>query len=572
MNKRYIKTVFIILSLVAYASNKAHASEADSETENLNSVSTENLATNENQENGELVESHDPEAPQDEEGEENYASEETQGEQGEENYGSSETQGDEEEENYGSSETQGEQGEENYGSSETLNYQGEENYAPEETQGEQGEENYAYEETQGEQGEENYAYEETQVEQGEENYAYEETQVEQGEENYAYEETQVGQGEENYAYEETQVGQGEENYGSSETLNYQGEENYAPEETQAEVIVENYGSSETLNEQIEESDAPKETQGEVIVENNAPEEAQAEEIVENNAPEETQAEEIVENNAPEETHAEVIVENNAPEETQAEEIVENNPPKETKKEELVEYSEADVNERAHEIMSKVLDRVRRYSDIYNTQNCFYFPNPTRYVCFTVDENVEIARFHLVIQDLNKYDAIVNFLRGIDDIYHFGRKDDKAIIIGKYGPNLQMLQRYKKTAENRPNIYSFGLFTTVDDSEDMSIIAKTWADIYDVKHVYKKNGEKSGKTTKRFHTANDLGKASEDVVMHNMFTDLSGFVVKRHEDNIGVTYVEYNPRFKHDPDNFKKANDRANSMRDLMDRMYAILNQ
>ncbi|VTZ68985.1 fam-a protein [Plasmodium chabaudi chabaudi] len=558
MNKRYIKTVFIILSLVAYASNKAHASEADSETENLNSVSTENLATNENQENGELVESHDPEAPQDEEGEENYASEETQGEQGEENYGSSETQGDEEEENYGSSET--------------LNYQGEENYAPEETQGEQGEENYAYEETQGEQGEENYAYEETQVEQGEENYAYEETQVEQGEENYAYEETQVGQGEENYAYEETQVGQGEENYGSSETLNYQGEENYAPEETQAEVIVENYGSSETLNEQIEESDAPKETQGEVIVENNAPEEAQAEEIVENNAPEETQAEEIVENNAPEETHAEVIVENNAPEETQAEEIVENNPPKETKKEELVEYSEADVNERAHEIMSKVLDRVRRYSDIYNTQNCFYFPNPTRYVCFTVDENVEIARFHLVIQDLNKYDAIVNFLRGIDDIYHFGRKDDKAIIIGKYGPNLQMLQRYKKTAENRPNIYSFGLFTTVDDSEDMSIIAKTWADIYDVKHVYKKNGEKSGKTTKRFHTAHDLAKASEDVVMHNMFTDLSAFVVKRHEDNIGVTYVEYNPRFKYDPDNYKSTDDRANSMMALMDRMYAILNQ
>ncbi|SCL91575.1 fam-a protein [Plasmodium chabaudi adami] len=474
MNKGYIKTVFIILSLVAYASNKAHASEADSETENLNSVSTENIATNENQENGELVESHDPEAPQDEEGEENYASEETQGEQGEENYGSSETQGDEEEENYGSSET--------------LNYQ------------------------------------------GEENYAYEETQVGQGEENYAYEETQVGQGEENYVSEETQGEQGEENYGSSETLNYQGEENNAPEETQAEVIVENYGSSETLNEQLEESDAPKETQGEVIVENNAPEETQAEEIVENNAPEET------------------------------------------KEEELVKHSEVDVNERADEIMNKVLDRIRRYSDIYHTRNFFYFPSTTRYVCFTVDEDVEIGRFHLVLRNLDKYDAIVNFLSGIDDVYHFCNNDDKATVIGKYGQNLQMLQRFKKTDENRPNIYSFGLFTAVDESENMAIIAKTWADIYDIKHVYKKNGKKSKKIKKRFNNANDFAKASEDVVIHNMFTDFSGFVVKRNEDNIGVTYVEYNPRFKFDRDDHRGTDDRANNLRVIMERMYSILNQ
>ncbi|ETB57254.1 hypothetical protein YYC_05051 [Plasmodium yoelii 17X] len=61
MNKGYIKTAFVLLSLIVYSSNRAIASESVPDVGNSNTVSKKNIASNENREKGNLQACIDPE-------------------------------------------------------------------------------------------------------------------------------------------------------------------------------------------------------------------------------------------------------------------------------------------------------------------------------------------------------------------------------------------------------------------------------------------------------------------------------------------------------------------------------
>ncbi|SCL91004.1 fam-a protein [Plasmodium chabaudi adami] len=101
-------------------------------------------------------------------------------------------------------------------------------------------------------------------------------------------------------------------------------------------------------------------------------------------------------------------------------------PEETKNEKLLEYSEADETEKATEIMDEVIYRLKYNANFNNGDNDYYLRDKRGYIAFTKYEDKDVARFHLILPNLDKYADIINMLYETKDLYSFGSNDNKGI--------------------------------------------------------------------------------------------------------------------------------------------------
>ncbi|VTZ66751.1 fam-a protein [Plasmodium chabaudi chabaudi] len=223
-------------------------------------------------------------------------------------------------------------------------------------------------------------------------------------------------------------------------------------------------------------------------------------------------------------------------------------PEETKNEKLLEYSEADETEKATEIMDEVIYRLK-YNANFNNAYSRYYLNRISHIAFTKYEDQDAARFHIILPNPDKYADIINMLCESKDLYSFGSSDSKGKVIREYYPNLKMIQRSYQNDNTPFNTYSFSLSATVEASEDITMIAKTTIDIYDDISGDKKKGKKKDKKGKSL-SKNSIywDNIARKIVLNKKFINEFGFIVKRRSDHVGVTYVEYDYRYRPCPKN------------------------
>ncbi|CAD2107783.1 fam-a protein [Plasmodium vinckei] len=200
-------------------------------------------------------------------------------------------------------------------------------------------------------------------------------------------------------------------------------------------------------------------------------------------------------------------------------------------------------------MDEVVYRLKYNANFNNGYNSFYLNHKRAYIAFTKYEDKDVARVHLMVPNPDNYDGIINMLYESKDLYSFGASDSIGKVVRKYYPNLIMLQRSNKKFNTSPDKYNFSLSAKVETSEDITIIAKTTIDIYDDISVDKKKGKKKGKKGKALIKDHiDWDDIAKKIVLNKRFTNEFGFVVKRKSDHVGITYVEYNYRYRPCTDN------------------------
>ncbi|SCL91094.1 erythrocyte membrane associated protein 1, putative [Plasmodium chabaudi chabaudi] len=213
-----------------------------------------------------------------------------------------------------------------------------------------------------------------------------------------------------------------------------------------------------------------------------------------------------------------------------------------------------------EIMDEAVYRLRQYANFNHGYNDYYIGDEELSLCFTEHEGTEIERFYLAIPNPDKYNEIVKMFYTFKGISYLGNLDVKARIVRKYYSNLVMMYNDYKGRTIPFHGYSYVLSADVQESEDITMFVQTSVDI---------NGHKDANKTKYKNTivesANSFNTdvyTSEYTQMQKikkLFINLSGLIIKKKSDYVGITYVNSIYDDKSLPKSFRDRDLRAKNM-------------
>ncbi|CAD2086728.1 fam-a protein erythrocyte membrane associated protein 1, putative [Plasmodium vinckei brucechwatti] len=198
-------------------------------------------------------------------------------------------------------------------------------------------------------------------------------------------------------------------------------------------------------------------------------------------------------------------------------------PKETKK--------------ATEIMDEAVYRLQQYTNFNNCYKDYYARNKRLSLCFTEHDGTKIERFPLIIPNSDKYNEIVKMFYTFKGISYLGNIDVKARIVREYYSNLVIMCNYYKGRTIPFHGYSFLLSADVQKSEDTTMFVQTSVDIND----YNDDDKKKYKNT-IIESANSLNadvyisKYARLQRIKKLVVNLSGLIIKKGSDHVGITYI------------------------------------
>ncbi|CAD2112212.1 fam-a protein [Plasmodium vinckei] len=202
---------------------------------------------------------------------------------------------------------------------------------------------------------------------------------------------------------------------------------------------------------------------------------------------------------------------------------------------LLVCTDPEETKKATEIMDEAIYRLRQYANFNNCYKDYYVGNERLSLCFTEHEGTEIERFHLKIPNPDKYNEIVKMFYTFKGISYLGNIDVKARIVREYYSNLVIMNNYYKGRTIPFHGYSFLLSADVQKSEDTTMFVQTSVDINDYRN------KKRYKNT-IVESANSLNadvyisKYARLQRIKKLVVNLSGLIIKKGSDHVGITYV------------------------------------
>ncbi|CAD2099554.1 fam-a protein [Plasmodium vinckei lentum] len=152
-----------------------------------------------------------------------------------------------------------------------------------------------------------------------------------------------------------------------------------------------------------------------------------------------------------------------------------------------------------------------------------------------DDQTNVGKIQYIINNQNKYDAIINKIWSPDQAIFFNEGSVKIVRV--YNPNLVMIQqRYKKKMRSRQK-YFYALATKVEISEDTTIIVMTSANINDHSPSEKEYKNTIVESANSFKTDIDSEDDIRNGKLKKVFVNIAGYHIEKRGKHIDVSYVE-----------------------------------
>ncbi|CAD2088785.1 fam-a protein [Plasmodium vinckei lentum] len=168
--------------------------------------------------------------------------------------------------------------------------------------------------------------------------------------------------------------------------------------------------------------------------------------------------------------------------------------------------------------------------------CCKFPeNQTFFYKKKHDNQTNVGKIQYTINNLNKYDQIINKIWSPDQAIFFNK--DSVKIVRVYNPNLVMIQqRYKKKLGSRQK-YFYALATKVEISEDATIIVMTSPNINDHNPSTKEYKNTIIENANLFKTDIDSEDDIRNGKLKKVFVNIAGYHIEKKDNHIDINYVE-----------------------------------
>ncbi|SCN26572.1 fam-a protein [Plasmodium berghei] len=158
-------------------------------------------------------------------------------------------------------------------------------------------------------------------------------------------------------------------------------------------------------------------------------------------------------------------------------------------------------------------------------------------CKKHEEDTEIAIFSFEIKKSNNYNEIINKVWSPNGIKSFDEYHIKEKIVRVYNPNLVMMQQRRNSIVGPFKKYSYVLATKVEVSSDTTIIVFSSANINDYNSASRNTYTNTIlKSANEFKTNVNSEEDIKDGKLKKFYINLYGYIIKKEERRIDVTYV------------------------------------